>query len=93
MDDGLALPVGDLSLNQEEGLTGNQRTCEAHDGSLFAPKCDHQFEVEPLHNWMKIPEQMNLGPKAFLCSGVFNGFLNPLTAGGEVNPPIFRESF
>jgi hypothetical protein len=42
---------------------------------------------------MKIPEQMNLGPKAFLCSGVFNGFLNPLTAGGEVNPPIFRESF
>jgi hypothetical protein len=42
---------------------------------------------------MKVPEQMNLGPKAFLCTGVFDGFLDPLTTGGEVNPPIFRESF
>src|ERR1039458_1001427 len=93
MDDRLALPVGNLALDQEEGLAGNKRTSEAHDWGLFAPKCDHQFEVEPLHNWMKVPEQMDLRPKAFLCPGVFDGLLNPFAAGGEMNPPIFWKSF
>jgi hypothetical protein len=34
-----------------------------------------------------------LRPGVFLGSGIFDGLLDSLTAGGEMNPPVIRERF